>query len=340
MKPLSLGKIRCFQQLTNEFGVFTMVAFDHRDAFVASLSQTLGVAEASWDMVVAEKIRIARALAPHASAVLLDPLYSAGPVLVSGALPARTGFVVAREKSSYGSQAMRQTSTLLQGWSVAAIKRMGSAGVKLLLYYHPDAPNTAAQEEVVRQVAAECASHDILFMLEPICYPLDPNQLKSDPEFAARRPELVLESARRLGPLGVDILKAEFPTEAKHERDEAKMSGYCRQLSEICAAQGIPWLLLSAGVDFPTFQRQAEIAAAAGASGIVAGRAIWKEVLETADAVERDRFLNTTAISRTRILADVVNYRATPWHERVKERLPQLGEGWYVGYNGDRAVQF
>ncbi|MCB0163000.1 MAG: hypothetical protein KDI79_02165, partial [Anaerolineae bacterium] len=79
-QPLSLGKIHCFQQLTNEFKVFTMAAFDHRDAFVASLSQMLGVAEADWETVAAEKIRIAKALAPHASAVLLDPLYSAGPV--------------------------------------------------------------------------------------------------------------------------------------------------------------------------------------------------------------------------------------------------------------------
>ena len=39
MNELSLGKIRCLQQLTNEFGVFTVVAFDHRDVFVETLSK-------------------------------------------------------------------------------------------------------------------------------------------------------------------------------------------------------------------------------------------------------------------------------------------------------------
>lgn len=331
-KTLSLGKLRCLQQLTNEAGIFAMAAFDHRDAFVATLSRTLGVSQVPWETVVAEKVRLAKALAPHASAVLLDPLYSAGPVIAGGVLPRQTGFAVAREKSSYGSEAMRQTTTLLEGWSVEAIRRMGGAGVKLLLSYHPDAPNAAAQEEIVRQVAAECDTYEIPFMLEPICYPLTPGQKKSDPAFAAERPDLVLESARRLVPLGVDILKAEFPTDANHEADEAKMADYCRQLTDL--STGIPWVLLSAGVDFATFQRQVEIACEAGASGFVAGRAIWNEALELAEAADRDRFLNTIAVSRLRVLTDTAHYRATPWPKRVAGRLPECQEGWYVEYDG------
>lgn len=332
MKPLSLGKIHCFQQLTNEVGVFTMAAFDHRDVFVETLSQTLGVEQAAWDIVAAEKIRIARAVAPHASGVLLDPLYSAGPVIASGVLPGRTGFAIAREKSGYGGEEAGRVTELLADWSVAAIKRLGGAAVKLLLFYHPDASTAGAQEDVVRQVAAECEAHEIPLMLEPICYPIEPNQRKSEAEFAAQRPPLVLESARRLVPLGVDILKAEFPTDANHETDETKMADYCRQLSEISA--GIPWVLLSAGVDFATFQRQVDIACQAGASGFVAGRAIWNEALETAEEAARDQFLNTTAVSRIRVLTDTANDGATSWSERVADRIPVCEVGWYVEYNG------
>ena len=132
MPPLSLGKIRCFQQLTNEFGVFAMVAFDHRDVFVDTLSQTLGVEQAAWSVVVAEKERIARALAPHASAVLLDPLYSAGPVLAAGALPGNVSFAVAREKSGYSNTEAGRVTVLLDGWSVEAIKRIGGEAVATL----------------------------------------------------------------------------------------------------------------------------------------------------------------------------------------------------------------
>lgn len=331
MKPLSLGKIRCLQQLTNEVGVFSMAAFDHRDVFVEALSRTIGVEQAAWETVVAEKIRIARALAPHASAILLDPLYSAGPVIAGGALPKQTGLAVAREQSGYGGEEAGRVTTLLADWSIAAIKRLGGAAVKLLLFYHPDASTAAAQEELVRQVVAECEVHDIPLMLEPICYPIQPGQKKSDPAFAAQRPELVLESARRLVPLGVDILKAEFPTDANHERDEVKMADYCRQLTNL--SDGIPWVLLSAGVDFATFQRQVEIACEAGASGFVAGRAIWNEALALAEEASRDRFLNTIATSRLRVLADTAHYRATPWPERVAGRLPACEEGWYAEYN-------
>jgi tagatose 1,6-diphosphate aldolase len=334
MKSFSLGKLRCLEQLTNEFGVFTVVAFDHRDSLVAALSKTLGADQPGWEMVARIKQQIARALGPHASGVLLDPQYSAGPVIAGGALPGRVGFAVACEESGYSDTAAGRVTTLLDDWSVAAIKRLGGAAVKLLLYYHPDSPAAESQETVVRQVAAECETHEIPLMLEPICYPIEPGLKKSEAAFAAQRPELVLESARRLVPLGVDILKAEFPTDAKYETDEAKMYDYCRRLSEISA--GIPWVLLSAGVDFPTFQRQVEIACEAGASGFVAGRAIWKEALETADEVARDRFLNTIAVSRVRVLVETANYRATPWRERVAAHIPQLQEGWYVAYHNKR----
>ena len=59
MKPLSLGKIRSLQQLTNELGVFTVIALDHRGTFLKMLKHTYGEAFVTWENVAAEKIRIA-----------------------------------------------------------------------------------------------------------------------------------------------------------------------------------------------------------------------------------------------------------------------------------------
>jgi len=160
----------------------------------------------------------------------------------------------------------------------------------------------------VRQVAQECQEADIPFLLEPICYPIKPGQGKDYPEFTAQRPEIVLESARRLAPLGVDVLKAEFPADGQ-QFDEFTMRMYCRRLTELI---GIPWVLLSAGVNFQNFQRQVKFACEEGASGFVAGRAIWQEAVETSDPEQRADYLNKIAVSRLRILADVANYRATP----------------------------
>jgi tagatose 1,6-diphosphate aldolase len=75
-----------------------------------------------------------------------------------------------------------------------------------------------------------------------------------------------------------------------------------------------------------------EIACEAGASGFVAGRAIWKEAAEIADEAGRDRFLNTIGVSRVKVLGDIATYRATPWTVRAANRLPELREGWYERY--------
>lgn len=330
MHTLTYGKLRGLQQLANESGIFTITALDHRGSFEHMLRQTLGVESPSWEAVVAEKERLARALAPHSSALLLDPIYGAGPLLARGAVPGTVGVLIACEQSGYESVNEGRVTILQPNWSVAAIKRMGAAAVKLLLPYHPEAPTAERQEAIVRQVADECRTHDIAFLLEPMSYPLVKGQKKSDPAFAARLPEIVIETARRLVPLGVDVLKAEFPTDPSYHRDEKQIRAVCRQLTEVA---GVPWVLLSAGVDFATFQRQVEIGCEEGASGFLAGRAIWQEAMALTDAAAREHFLRTIAVSRLRILVNIANYRATPWPERMPAAsLPQAAEGWHATY--------
>ena len=332
MSSFTLGKLRSLQQISNEHGIFTIAALDHRGSFEVKLSQTLALDPLPWQAVVTEKKRLARALTPHASAVLLDPIFSLGPLINDGLIPPNAGVLAALEKSGYTEDSAGWHTHLIDGWTVEKIKRIGASAVKLLLYYHPEAPSAATQEALLKEVAEQCTAHDIPCLVEPICFPLKPEQKKTDPEFAAQRPEIVLESARRLVPLGIDVLKAEFPTEAGYapHQDLALMRDYCRQLSD---AINIPWVLLSAGVDFPTFQQQVEIACDEGCSGFLAGRAIWKEYLDMPEAEDRDLFLNTVAASRIRILCDIANYRGTPWTDCIPaDAQPQLNEGWFAEY--------
>ena len=48
--------------------------------------------------------------------------------------------------------------------------------------------------------------------------------------------------------------------------------------------------LLSAGADYKTFNRQVEIACKAGASGFLAGRALWQEGVQISSRKERADF--------------------------------------------------
>jgi tagatose 1,6-diphosphate aldolase len=141
---------------------------------------------------------------------------------------------------------------------------------------------------------------------------------------------MVIDTARVLCPLGLDVLKSEFPDDPDFEKDEAAMARHCQELTE---AAGIPWVLLSAGVDYDTFKLQTTIACENGASGFLAGRAIWQEAPGMPDK-ERAKFLKKTAVGRLKELAGIANASGRPWTEIYAGRieLVEAAEGWQVRY--------
>ncbi len=326
MHQLSIGKLRGLMQISDERGIIAVTALDHRGSLKESLEMAFG-RPVGYDDVVREKLRMVRVFAPHSSAVLLDPIYGAAQAVACGAVSGRVGLLVAVEESGYEATEEGRVTRLVEGWSVAKIKRMGASAVKMLLYYHPQSPTAHQQEQLVARVAEECRQQDIPFLLEPMSYPIQAGQKKSSPEFAREKPRIVLESVRRLGRLGVDLLKLEFPDDPHFEKDEARMREHCRQLTR---ESPVPWVILSAAETFEVFQRLVEIACEEGASGFMVGRAIWQEAMRMPDERDRDRFLNTIAVSRLEILRAVANRRGRPWHEAA--RGPQVTEGWHTRY--------
>jgi len=153
---------------------------------------------------------------------------------------------------------------------------------------------------------------------------------KGTAEFAKLKPEMVIETARKLCPLGMDVLKAEFPDDPDHETDESVMAEHCRQLTE---AAGIPWVLLSAGVDYDTFEMQTRIACENGASGFLAGRAIWQEAPGMPEA-EQDSFLANTSVERLNTLTQIANDSGRPWADIYSTELAAIDtkEGWQERY--------
>ncbi|MFQ3648081.1 MAG: hypothetical protein SNJ80_14235, partial [Anaerolinea sp.] len=107
-----------------------------------------------------------------------------------------------------------------------------------------------------------------------------------------------------------------------------------RQQEEACAAvseaSSVPWVLLSAGVDFDTFAEQTLIACQQGASGYLAGRAIWKECVVMSPE-ERGRFLATTARERVEKLNAIAEQNARPWTDFYQSMT--LEKGWYAQYD-------
>jgi tagatose-1,6-bisphosphate aldolase len=200
---------------------------------------------------------------------------------------------------------------------------MGASAVKLLVYYHPESRQAAGQEKLVSQVAEACAQADLPLFLEPLSYSPDPKRKKLS---SAELRQVVVETARRLTPLGADILKAEFPLNIKEEPDEAAWAAACEDLTR---ASRVPWVLLSAGVDFETFMRQVQAACRSGASGVLAGRAIWKEAVDMSGS-ERLDFLRETAARRMEKVRDLCDALARPWTACFP--AAPVPEGWYREY--------
>src|SRR5437899_11324507 len=189
------------------------------------------------------------ALAPHASGYLLDPEFGVAPTSSRCALPGRTGRLVAREQSGYEKKGNWRLTTLLDGWSVEKVKRLGASAAKLLIFFNPDAPREIVdhQRKVVQSVADECIRLDLTFVCEPMSYPVD----ESEEAFAHHKADTVIRTAEALSPLGIDVLKAEFPGAPKVTPNPNELQKSCERLSR---ATKVPWVVLSAGADFNVFR--------------------------------------------------------------------------------------
>ena len=94
---------------------------------------------------------------------------------------------------------------------------------------------------------------------------------------------------------------------------------------------------LGAGVNICLHDRwnSFQIRARAGASGFLAGRALWQEGVQIPSREERMNFFRTTAAPRLKELAELVNKYGRPWYVKMGAEdgeLAKVAEDWYQNY--------
>lgn len=307
---MSLGKVRHLTACTTAEGHFVVLAIDHR----ANLRQALEKFGPISDLAFRDfKVQVTRAAADRVSAVLADPGYALGALVAERVYTG--GLLSPLEVTDYDVHPSQRQFRRIPHWSVEKAKRLGCDGLKLLLPFHPQLPDAAEKEKLVVEVVAQCRQHDIPLFLEPIACALSPNERLS----AAQQRELTVEMAQHFCALGVDVLKLQLPAA------EDEWEATCRELGKVC---GVPWALLSGGVGFEDYCRQAERACFHGASGVIVGRAVWNEATSL-QGEERAEFLLEVVPDRLQRLADICA-GGTPWHERFPVTEPALD--WYEAY--------
>jgi tagatose 1,6-diphosphate aldolase len=307
----SAQRARALDQLSSGSGVFVGAAIDHRDSLQVVLAKRGVTLDAAG--ITRLKVRVAGALAPGASLILLDAEYAVAQALAAGAVPGSTGLVVPLEGMGYGDVSKLETTTFLSDWSAAKGRRLGASGAKLLLPFRVDVPDQAArQEAVVSEAVAACREVGLALILEPIVYRRDGEEKAGAERFS----ELVIAGASRLAALEPDILKLQYPGSAEG----------CVALNEACGSL-IPWVLLGGGADEDVLERQIEQACTAGASGFVVGRTLFDAALVPDDA-ESERLLREHCRPLLDRLVALAERTATPWRDRVGA-LPAPAHGWY-----------
>ncbi|CAN5845990.1 tagatose 1,6-diphosphate aldolase [soil metagenome] len=320
---LTPGKARGLQATATERGVFNILALDHRQNLRRLLSPDHPEA-ASFSEMREFKRTVASEIGVSASAVLLDPEIGLAGTLGSAALSGHVGLIVALEETGFRGEPHDRRSNLLAGWSVEKARRIGASAVKLLVYYHPEAVGTSAQEQLVANVVETCRAWDLPLFVEALSFSTIPGQKRVEVD---RHLDTLVGIAARLSRLGADVLKLEFPV---HPDDDRGRDAWLEACTALTSASQVPWLLLSAAVEFEQFSEQVSVACGAGASGAMSGRAIWKEAVSVGPD-ERMSFLSTTARQRMVRLASIIDAAARPWFVTLDPPGDQP-EGWHRGY--------
>jgi tagatose 1,6-diphosphate aldolase len=336
-KGLTPGKLRGLQRISNPNGTLTMVAFDQNSSMIEMASKALKGKgfdrEPTFEEIVEAKVDLIRQMAPAASGILIDAYYGYWAAIASGAMPPEKGVLVRVEKSGSPKNAVGGPMGEYEpGLSVEKIKLMGADAVKLLAPFEPGELISAEHQlAMIERVYEDCKKYDILLLLEPVAFPYG-KEKKTDKAYLDRKAETVIESARQISRF-CDVYKAEFPGTLGHESDEQLVDNV-HALSE---ASERPWVLLSAGVDYADYLKQVKMAMECGCTGVLGGRAFWKEYFLQEGAEARSKFAATTGRQRVSDVADVVLANGTPWFARYgmsKEDFANIrpAEGWHFRY--------
>jgi len=340
MTPLRLGKTWGLRRMATPAGRFNMVALDQRLPIANVIAHQRGIAPA--DVAFADMLAVKRSLVAtlgeRASAMLLDPNYAIPGALAC--LPAHTGLVVALEDHRFVEEPGGRLSHSIPDWSVAKIKRLGADGVKLLVWYRPDAAADICQRQrdYIQEIGAQCRQHDIAFVLELLVYTL-PKSGQDSVQIVAESPEkradLVLASVREFvqPKYGVDLLKLESPLPSASLPEHGSPAAAQAQMQfdamgTICRDAGIPWVMLSAGVTGAQFLRVMQYACAAGANGFLAGRAIWGEALaHYPDQIAFETQLRGQGMTTLTQLCDLTARAGSAWQPDYRALSTLAAEG-------------
>jgi sulfofructosephosphate aldolase len=289
--------------LARPSGGLAMLAVDQREALRVMIADSTGrAATAVPDSELTHfKLAAAEHLSPLASALLVDRQFGWDAVVQADVLPRSCALIAAADRFLAGTTELVTDSVIDDSVDPATVREQGAKALKLLVIWRPDG-DPDRRTAMVDDFVARCRAAGLVSIIEPVSRaPRSGGDWEPDAG--------ILAAARELGGLGADIYKSEVPTHGRGTDREIEAA--CGALTE--AIDGA-WVVLSSGVTAERFPAAVALACRQGASGFLAGRAVWASVVGAGDLIWA---LRTTAAERLKRLCEIVDENVTAAGPRI-----------------------
>ncbi|MGB5560218.1 MAG: tagatose-bisphosphate aldolase [Paracoccaceae bacterium] len=287
MAAMTTAERRGYQQICGDSGAMMVIACDQRGGMRAVLAESPEEqSKISNDVLGLTKMDITAYLARHAGCVLVDPICAVPALVDQGVIHRTTGLLIGLDASGFDTTPKGyRISNMVEGITARRVRELGGTGAKIMIYLRSDTPAAnIANAETLDRVIRDFAQEDLLLVVEFLTYAL-PGEAPD--AYAAKIPELIEGGSKICLAVGAKVLKIPYPGSPQA----------CANITAMCG--DVPWAVLSAGVDHATFLGQVETSMKNGASGVIAGRSLWKDCISLDRSVTKKR-LETIAVPRLR----------------------------------------
>jgi sulfofructosephosphate aldolase len=276
-----------------------MVAVDQREALrgMFAAHQSTPVPDSQLTQF---KVDVARELSPFASALLVDQEFGIDAIIDQKALAPTCGLIAAADLLVGPAGGAATDTAVDPDVDPMRMRDIGSVGLKFLVLWRND-ESPESRLKLVDEFNQLCAKSGLPSIIEVIVKPPTDSSRSFD-----REEELII-AAKEASNWNADLYKAEVPFHG-----EGDLLAITRNSQRITEAVGTPWVVLSNGVKAPFFADAVKACAQGGASGFLAGRAVWADIVGSADIPAA---LREVSIPRLEKLAEIVDQYARPWSD-------------------------
>lgn len=270
--------------LKDETGSFSMLAIDQRESLRAMMTATSERPVSDQDLVDF-KTAATKALTPFASAVLLDRQYGLEAAAASAAPLILAADILHQVPGGPVTDASLDT-----GLTVDMIHEINASALKMLVAWLPDSRQKAI--DLAAAFMDLCRAAGVPGIVEGVVRPAD---IAEWPDTA--RDAAIVQAAGDLAAVRPDLYKAEVPSYGRG--DSANITAVSRQITR---ALDCPWVVLSSGVHADDFPGAVHACKEGGASGFLAGRAVWADAFNAPDP---EKFLTTEGAARLKRIKEI-----------------------------------